>query len=227
MKIKDLVNLVTFDFFYETCKMKLNNTLVKYKDEWCYCSISDGPQYGSDDGPKMYQYGTGAKWIHLAGLPSRGKREPLRLNSLAYVDTEPTWPDMGYYYWNKTAWLLTYPNTTIYKAGLAPQQIELAPLNNRVAHRHHGDLADFLNPLLKGELKYPTLIRATTLLRTTANYAIPITRHALLEAHPFVEHPVITYGKVPVGVVKQGRLRLSPSNKNLEEYFNHVGVPIA
>jgi len=221
MQIKDLVQLVSFQSFYETCRTKLNNTLVQYKGEWGFCTITDGPYYSED---KCYKYGQGKKWVSIHGLPSmQGKI--LNLNSLDEVETEVYWPDMGYYFWKEHSYQLTYPCTTVYKAGLAPQQISLRSLHPDYPTIKGMELCGFLNSphILNDE--YPSLEQAGDMLISTHNKHIPISKHALVEAHPYIDHPVVTYGSIPIGVARKGVLILSPSNKPLGEYFTHVGVP--
>ena len=220
MQIKDLVNLVSFQIFYETCRTKLNNTLVKYHDEWCYCTIADGPFYTED---KKFAYGSGKFWITLSGIPSK-KGTDLRLNTLDDIETEIAWPDMGYYFWQGHTYQLTYPTTNVYKAGLAPQQLSLRSLHPNMPEIKGMELTGFLNHDFGGN-EFPTLLEASSMLTNTINRQIPVSRHSLLEAHPYVDNPVVTYGSIPVGESKAGVLHLSPSNKPLGEYFTHVGVP--
>ena len=222
MKIKDLIDLVEFNIFYDTCRTKLNNTLVQYKGEWGYCLIADGPIHG-DEGTS-YKYGSGKSWITLRGLPSfKGKDKVL--NTLDDIETELEWPDMGYYYWKDHSYQLTYPTTNVYKAGLAPQQILLRSLHPSYQNVQGAELTKFLNSSVIKKQHFPSLGAAVKLLKKTENRQIPISRHALLEAHPYSELPVVSYGSIPIGVADDGVLILSPSNKPLGEYFKHVGVP--
>ena len=222
MKIKDLINLVSFQMFYETCKIKLNNTLIMYNNEWGYCTVSDGPFYNETN---MYKYGEGRDWLHISYLPSR-HGHVLDLNTLDDIETELLWPDIGYYWWENTSYILSYPTTHIYKAGLSPAQLSLTKLHLSGDRASSETFTMFLNYIKKCGIIYPTLDEATGLLLTTSNMQIPISSSALVEAHPYSEDAVVSYGSIPVGVVKRGALSLTPSNKPLEEYFNHVGVPL-
>jgi len=224
MRIDDLVNFISFPAFYDVCRTKLNNTFVMYDGEYGYCQIADGPHMDGED--NYYQYGSGKEWIFIDSLPSF-KGNLLRLNTLEGVDTEPVWPDVGYYYFANKAYKLSYPNNSIYKAGLSPGQINLLPLRFNHTSTPNSTVIKFLNRGINNELIYPTLSGAKHILITTKNVKVPLTKEVLLEAHPYNEFPIVTYKDVPIGVVKEDILHISPSNKPLEEYFAHEGIPYA
>ena len=124
MKLHDLADKVDFENLHDICRKKLNRTYVRFDNKWYYCVLQDSPGYDDDEGHYTYYvYGEGPDWITLYGYNDYygNSYNDVTLNDLQHVETEPVWPDAGFYYIGgniNRSFNIHYPSGQNWKAGL-------------------------------------------------------------------------------------------------------------
>ncbi len=215
MILTDLESKIPWDNLFSIIKTKLHHTMIMFHDKWYEAMVSED-MYEVEDG---YKYGEGPEWLYL----HNGNGHTIHsLNSLEEIDTEPEWPEAGYYYSHLVARELTYANISTYKAGLSPNLITMYNSKGKCANTM--DVIRLLNEITAGEHVYPALEEADQLLWNSNNKHIPIGLELVVGAHPFVNGPVLIYKDKAIGNVKGDTVLLNKSNSHAEELLNHMGV---
>lgn len=223
MIIADLFNKLPLGEFLEVAKLKLNKTLVKLDNQWVYLLIDTSNITSSW---KMGKDGHSNLWKALYIDPENTKTASKRGNDLAVLDTEPEWPDPGYYLCNKTLVHVQYNHGKMYKAGLP-----ISLLNVQVNEQDIVDpvLIAYYLTLLEGAT-HPSVTEAVELLLTTDLVRVPLSKDLLVGAWPYSEAPILIYQNFAVGFVNSDNQLVpaddSPANieiiKHVEQLHENV-----
>ena len=225
MLTHDLAGNIAEGYLLDTIATKLGNTFVQLDGVWNICHISawDTDETDDDGDPiPSRQYGEGEGWIEL--VDENGHMTSF--NSTENINTEPEWPEAGFYWVSNSKYQLGYTKVQTYKAGLSPLQIEIrtvtGPVEACCAIR-------FLNSIRDG-VTYPTIQEAVLKLLSSVNTetSIPISLTLLVGAHPYIETPVLLYNQSVVGVIKDDfSVKLNGNNAKMRELLDHLGVSYA
>ena len=230
MILTDLVAFNSQNELYDTCKTKMHGTLVRYRKpdvvgdyKWYYCEINisdDDGELNQDEYLFGAEYGSeySCKWIHLA----RRNEKTISLRTLAGIDTEPTWPAAGSYWVEGNKYTISYKQSASYKAGLSSKSVLVTDHSGRaVGTMYLPRIFD-----AAASATYPSLNDAVGLLGNGV-YSVPVSKTLTVAPHPYVNGPVLHWETFPVGLIKNGRVLLTESSKDLEEYLQHMGIDYA
>lgn len=223
MIIADLFNKLPLGEFIEVAKLKLNRTLVKLDNKWVYLLIDASDITSSW---KMGKEGHSNLWKALYVDPENTKTANKRGNDLTILDTEPEWPDPGYYLCNNILVHIQYNHGKMYKAGL--------PISLLSIQVNEQDIVDpvlmaYYLTLLEGAA-YPSVTEAVELLLTTDLVRVPLSKDLLVGAWPYSEAPILIYQNFAVGFVDSDNQLVpaddSPANieiiKHVEQLHENV-----
>jgi len=184
MIVYDLINELDSFTFMKECHRKLNDSFVKYNGQWRYCTVDHPDSVEAADVLLK-----GHNFVYLDGGTS--------LNSVEEIDTEPEWPECGWYWIDNQSTEIKYKKESFWKAGLTSDLIDI---------NIYGKPTSILTKLsvlqqTDKEPEYPNISECKGLLLSTKNTVIPISKELLVTAHPYINSPVLTYKNTTVGKI--------------------------
>lgn len=200
MLLYDLEKELPSSSFLELCRTKLNSTFVKYKGKWKYVQVE-----GDEDDIQICLFSGGMQKV---------------VETTKDIETEPQWPETGYYYYDNFTVKVHYTNTSTYKVGLPYKQVMfiLEGGDKITDYRYITKFLDFIDD----GAQYPSINDVVHLLVTTPNTKIPLTRELIVSAHPFTERPILTYNQAIIGTLNEDNTVSSPEvSAFYSEFLQH------